>query len=297
MSHVEAMPLPETYAGENLVFLIGAPRSGTTWLQRLLATDERVRTGRETDLFDLYVGPQLKAWRRELDESRSGRGPLGLGCYVTESDFLAALREYMRRFLEPMVGGLGPDEIFLDKTPSHALFVPEIDELLPRSRFIHIVRDGRDVVASLLAASRSWGRRWAPTGPRSATQMWLAHVRAGRAARELVGSERYHEIRYEDLFSRPEESLTGVVDYLGLEWSEEDLTSALAAGSSSAPSRPLPFGGEFARRERPAVGDPRDFIRLARPGGGTELSLLTKAVIWQLARRELERLGYARRTS
>jgi aminoglycoside phosphotransferase (APT) family kinase protein len=45
-----------------MVFLVGCPRSGTTWHQKLLASHPRIRSGEESHFFSLYVGPQLRAW-------------------------------------------------------------------------------------------------------------------------------------------------------------------------------------------------------------------------------------------
>src|SRR5947209_18983848 len=170
-------------SGSQLVCIVGCPRSGTTWLQRLLAGHPRVCTGQESDVFDIYLGPQLRAWRRELDPSSSGRGGVGLACYLDDPTFLSILRRYADNLLDPMLGQLGPDDLFVEKTPSHALYIPEIVELLPRTRFIHVLRDARDTVASLVAAARSWGRGWAPRRVRGAAQMWVQHVRAVREAR------------------------------------------------------------------------------------------------------------------
>src|ERR671933_387616 len=123
--------------GQRLVCIVGCPRSGTTWLQRLLAGHPNVRTGQESDVFDIYLGPQLRAWRRELDPDSSGRGGVGLACYFDDAGFTRALRRYAVDLLEPMLGGLGPDDLFVEKTPSHALYIPEILELFPQTRFIH----------------------------------------------------------------------------------------------------------------------------------------------------------------
>jgi hypothetical protein len=54
------------YQGHNLVFLIGCPRSGTTWLQRLLASHPQVRTVQETFLFPRYISPQLRGKYSEV---------------------------------------------------------------------------------------------------------------------------------------------------------------------------------------------------------------------------------------
>ena len=98
-----------------------------------------------------------------------------------------------------MLDGLGPGDIFVEKTPSHALFIPEILELFPGSRFIHVLRDARDTVASLLAASRGWGRGWAPRRATAAARMWVEHVRAVRCAATRLPGEKLCEVRYEAL--------------------------------------------------------------------------------------------------
>lgn len=126
-----------TYKGHNLVLIVGCSRSGTTWLQRLLAGDPRVRTGQESFLFGRYVAPQLRAWRREFALERdpttaTGRGGVGLSCYFEEHEFLAILRNYMWQLLRPLTGSLKPGELFVDKTPLNALYLPEISERLDR---------------------------------------------------------------------------------------------------------------------------------------------------------------------
>lgn len=69
------------YGGHNVVFLVGSPRSGTTWVQRLLASHPQIQTGQESHLFAAYIGPQLRAWRAGSDPLKwSGRGAVGLEC-------------------------------------------------------------------------------------------------------------------------------------------------------------------------------------------------------------------------
>ena len=96
---------------------------------------------------------------------------------------------------------LQPDEWFLEKTPSHALYIPEIKQLLPDSRFIHLVRDCRDVVASLMTASQGWGASWAPSSVELAAAMWAqAPVDAAKVAAKNLSPQEFREIRYEDLW-------------------------------------------------------------------------------------------------
>ena len=77
----------DDYKGENIVFIVGAPRNGITWLQKLLSTHPQIKTGQESGLFDTNVGPQLKAWKRDMYPGSSGR-PVGFPCYFTEKQFI-----------------------------------------------------------------------------------------------------------------------------------------------------------------------------------------------------------------
>src|SRR5205823_957842 len=70
--------------------------------------------------------------------------------------------------------------VVLEKTPAHTLHVPLIRRVVPQARFIHVIRDPRTVVSSLLdAAGRSWGSNWAPRDPYGAALLWQQHVEAG----------------------------------------------------------------------------------------------------------------------
>jgi hypothetical protein len=94
-----------------------------------------------------------------------------------------------------------------DKTPIHSLFLTELRAVFPDLRVVHVIRDGRDVVASFQRI-RDY------TVPRAARQ-WLDYVGAAQAfgARHAAS---YLEIRYERLVSRPRETVDDVTAFLGL---------------------------------------------------------------------------------
>jgi len=290
-------PINPASEGEQLVFIVGCPRSGTTWLQRLLAAHPNVRTGQESDLFDLYVGPLLRTWRRELDAEASGRGGVGLACYHTEAEFMASLKRYANELLRPMVDGLPHGSVFVEKTPSHALYIPEIVELFPRSRFIHVLRDARDTVASILAASRGWGRGWAPRRANGAARMWVEHVRAARCAAARLPAQQFFEVRYESLHQNGSQTMRGVVDWLDLTWSDADIDGALAANRPEAAragkGTPIPMAGAFGAQFGPVVREPGGFIRRAESGGWRhDLSLIERLQVWRVAHQDMAELGY-----
>lgn len=288
------------YTGHNIIFIVGSPRSGTTWLQRLLSSHPKVLTGQESDIFDAYIGPQLRAWHRSINPQNTGRSAVGLGCYFLEEKFLKLLREYMLKLLEPMIGNLQPDEIFIEKTPSHALYIPEIMEMLPMCRIIHVLRDARDVVASLLAASKSWGTSWAPRTAKSAAVMWLRHVQAVQKSANRLTKKCFYEIRYEDLHSRSFEIMNDLTNrFINLDWSEEEIKEAIDYNKpeKAKETRIVPnitIGGEWKKiTDYNFLKEPNGFIRKAQPGSWKEdLSLKEKFQVWQIARKMMVEVGY-----
>jgi hypothetical protein len=290
-----------SFTGHNLLFVVGAPRSGTTWLQRLLATHPGVRTGQESKLFTTYVSPQLAAWRREMQRKPrpgrplTGRLHTGLSCYFTEPEFLKVLRAYTADLVQPMVGGLRPHEWFLEKTPAHAQCLDDIRLVLPDARVVHLIRDGRDVVASLLAASRTWGTTWAPNTARRAALTWVANVQNARRAATHFRADRYCEIRYEALSSDTALVLRRVADFLELEWAQKDLEDAIRINAAdelrAGRGTDIPLGGEFRREAR--VTEPDGFVRRATVGAWRrDLSPGQRLVVSWFARGLLRELGY-----
>jgi hypothetical protein len=287
----------DDYRGANLLFVVGCPRSGTTWVQQLLASHPCIRTGQESDLFDLYIGPQLRAWQRELDPASSGRGGVGLGCYFTDGEFRSALREYMLRLLEPMIGQLQPGELFLEKTPSHVLYVPEIRALLPEARFIHVLRDARETAASLLKAGQAWGSGWAPKRASHAARMWVEHVHAARVAMQQLAPAQFFEVRYESLHADGQGTLRALVDWLALPWNDGDIRAALTRNAPemarTGKGTPIPLGGAFGQSAGPVVKEPPGFVRRAQAGAWrNDLKPLDRVAIWRVAHATMAEVGY-----
>jgi hypothetical protein len=291
------MASSEEYYGQNLVFIVGCPRSGTTWLQRLLACHPKIRTGQETNLFSDYIGLLLNRFYYTLNPEF--RGGVGMGCYLTEEEFLKILQSFMFTLLQPIVKHLNSGEFFVEKTPDHTKYVREIIMFLPQCRIINVVRDARDVVASLLAASKSWGRSWAPSTVDQAAQKWVDTIVAVRDAKKYVPLNQFFEVRYEDLYETPQKILTMCCDFLGLDWDEKAVSQAIEANNPktvtfSNPGTPIPLGGEIARRSGSIVVEPKGFIRRACPGNWrSDLSLLEKYRVWRICRKIMAEVGYS----
>ena len=299
-SNVSGQIQPNTlgldYDGHDMVFVVGCPRSGTTWAHRLLACHPQIRTGQESHVFHVHIGPQLRSWRKLADPKRN-RGGVGLSCYFTEEEFFRILKAYLLTLIEPMVAHLGPRELFLEKSPPHVLFLPEIFELLPNARVIHVLRDARDVVSSLLSGDE-WCSWWAPEKASDAADIWAGHIKAFRDALPKIPRERIHEIRYESLSESPVAVLRQCVDFLGLEWDLADIAKAVDANmasraKASGGGTPIPLFGEAAKHSGPVVVEPKNFIRKAQAGAWeTDLSWSQKFWVWRKANNLMEEMDY-----
>ncbi len=99
-----------------------------------------------------------------------------------------------------------------DKTPQHAFFINDIKSVFPEARFIHLIRDGRDV-------AESYKRVF--IGPQSiygAAKRWKNYVNALDDAKNDLDAEHYLEIRFEDLVSNPDKQLAKILAFLDEEY-------------------------------------------------------------------------------
>lgn len=295
-TNVSSIDDVDGYKGHDLVFVVGAPRSGTSWLQQLLASHPCVSTGQESGILQ-YVVPQLRIWQREMDRIEAGELVTGLTCYFNEAEFVVILRRYMFSLLAPMRASIPNGGLFIEKTPGHVEFLTEIGRLLPQAYVVHIVRDARDVTASIVAASRSWAAEWAPDDALKAAQMWAHYVGAARRGRQGLNPDRYFEVHYEDLVHDTRGTLLSLSTALGLEWTSDELEQALekntAKSAKAGRATPIPLYGEAATARGSTMQKPDDFVRKARVGSWREdLGPIARAKVWIAARHLMRDLGY-----
>jgi len=287
------------FTGQNLVFIAGCPRSGTTYLQRLLAALPFVKTGQESHIFSL-IGPLWETWRVQAKFAGRGlRGGVGLPLYFNEAEYKNVLKDFLFQLLKPMVGTLNSREIFVEKTPSNALYIDTIHELLPQARIIFVQRDARDVVASLLAASRAlWGKDWAPNSPVKAARIWCAHLNSAKQSAQHLPNSIFYEIKYEDIVTNPTMWLTDINIFLGLNSSNEDIENAVRENSLEAAritgGTKIPVGVKSVKTNCSFITEPDGFIRRGKPNGWkTDLTLFEKFCVWYIARSAMKQSGYS----
>ena len=208
---------------QRLFFIVGAPRSGTTLLQRMLDAHPQMAVARETHFMNkIWSRRQVFGdiasdtnWRKLLAACER-LPPFVDGGYDGPS-FTKKVENGPRRYgplfrslLVELVGS-GDYALLGEKTPQHILYVSQIEELLPGARFLHIVRDPRAVTASMQRVPFSRGEVWLDA------RDWRSRIHSIRSLSADL-SVLVYTIRYEDLVGEPVPTLHAICSFLGLEF-------------------------------------------------------------------------------
>jgi hypothetical protein len=112
-----------------------------------------------------------------------------------------------------------------------------LERLFPAAQYVHLVRDGRDAATSFLQMpAGTYTRTWAhPDTPAEFACLWRIEVTAARALGRRVGSERYLEVRYEDLVAEPDRVVRAICAFAELEFEPDMLDYA---GSVDVAAKP-----------------------------------------------------------
>jgi hypothetical protein len=280
--------------GDNLVFIGGCPRSGTTWLQRLIASHPLVRTGQESFVIPWYVHPIAQRWKKDV--KNPAPAAVGLSAYLNESQGKELIARYVWMMMDSITGNLPPGVIFLEKTPANSLYIEEIMEYIPKAKFIHIIRDGRDVVSSLLAASKTWGfKPWGNLNSYTAAKLWVRHLDAVKNSKKSVPKGQFFELKYETLLDSPEELLEAISNFLGIEWPKDQIKEAVqrnALSSELEQRTKLAVGGEKAKKFENEGRTAAEFGSHSTSEKRRGLNPLQRFMVWMAARDTLKQYGY-----
>jgi Sulfotransferase family len=241
-------------------FIVASARSGTTMLRLILNRHPRIAVPPEsrfiTELWqgsdqvevDNFLGrlaahERFAAWELSIEAVHK---ELGENSTVSYHDAItAAYRAYARSKGKDLWG---------DKTPRYVEHIPFLARLFPGSRFIHLVRDGRDVALSY--ADVSFG----PKTVSSSAHLWAKRVSAGIRDGRALGPARYTEIRYEQLVEDADPQLHELCAFLGVSFepimlhgpgsNEDDVLSRAAAYNPHVTDKPKSGVREWRRTMR-----------------------------------------------
>ena len=205
------MPLPAP-------FVCGVTRSGTTLLRLMLDSHPDLAIPGETH----WVARFIRNMERTRMDARQAAD------FIVESkrwqEFHLDAQELRARIakLEPlnaadvvrtfyaMYSEREGKTRYGDKTPGYVQEMIRIQRVLPEARFIHTIRDGRDVAVSHMRMN------WGPATPAESAELWVARI--SRARRLAPRIDHYSEIRFEDLVTDSEGTLRKVCAFIDLDF-------------------------------------------------------------------------------
>jgi hypothetical protein len=243
----------------NIFFVCGAPKSGTTWLQRVLDAHPEVCCSGEGHFITRFSAPMSKvinAYNRgltlEAEQVYEGRPYYA---DVDQAEFDDMVRAFVLKRLTARADAR--TRWIGDKTPNYTHFLPQLHRLFPAAKIIHIVRDPRDVAVSRMAHSQRAGMTEAFTPGteqhrltvEGAVQLWIEAVaRVDAFAHDHP--RLVHELRYRDLHDDPVGETERLFRFLGTP-AEPVLIERIVAATSF----------EALAGRKPGEEDPSSFLR------------------------------------
>lgn len=273
---------------DRVIFVEGAPRSGTTWLVTLLATHPEIAgVEAESHLFDFGLD--------RLFDNIEGRDPVfrGLARYLDRDEFLDLARDFCDGVLMAMrshVSNGSTPPFVVEKTPisgrDNAFDLERERDVYPDGWFIHIVRDREAVIRSLMRAP------WMPDRSYAACAAhWDRTV--GRARAALGDLPRYREVSYEDLRRDPAATCKDLFEWLGVRACEDELaTVRVLSREQFSDLGAAPPAARQPSRVRPFLSKARTMLerRAEHAQSHTAASALAFYVVQAMHERDVETL-------
>ena len=271
-------------------FVVGSDRSGTTMLMMMLDAHPELGVSRESwFLIDLMDALPLEG---PLDDEQVGRAYEILRAHprwqrwdIPDEQLRAALDALEKPDLATLVEAVFRLDLerngkasWGDKTPAYVREIDRILTLFPDARFVHLVRDARDVCISL--------RKVGWHGPTLANmaRYWNEHVASGIEAGRRRGEPTYLEIAYEDLVLDVEGQLRRICGFLGVDFDPAMLHWYEQTAEKTA-DRPMKYQTKLHRAPRPS-----DVGRWRR-----EMSAFDVAIVETYAGDTMRAVGQTRR--
>jgi hypothetical protein len=218
------------------VFIVGGARSGTTLLQRMVDAHPDIAVIHETHWIPRFYEERIgltpdgtvtkELASKLLDDRRFVK--LGIGPRELEGlippDGPISYADYVTGIFD-LYGQARGKRLVGEKTPGYVRSIPSLHYLWPKAKFVHLIRDGRDVFLSMRdwkRVDRSVGRfaAWTRDPVSTSAYWWKWDVERGREAASSLGPDLYHELRYEELIFEPAEELAKLCAFLGLPYDE-----------------------------------------------------------------------------
>jgi hypothetical protein len=172
--------------------------------------------------------------------------------FQAATDYSAAVRAVLAAF-----AGSHGKRWYGDKTPGYVIHLDFLGRLFPEAKFIHIIRDGRDVALGYVERPE-----WGPRTITEAAFYWRSRVSRGQEAGRRLGAQRYREVRYEAFLDDPAGVAAGLCEFIGIPFAPQMLDYH-ERGTSFAANSKDPQA--FKALSRPPTKGLRDWRKDMRP--------------------------------
>jgi len=277
---------------DQLVFLIGSPRSGSTLLSRMLGAHSRIFAPEEphliTPIAHLGYFESVESAPYDPIITRQAARTLVASLPDGEADYLCALRAYtdsIYRSLHEAHGGQATH--ILDKTPAYALNLDFLAKLYPQSRYIVLTRHPIAVWSSFVDSFFDGDSRVAH-GHNPLLERYVPTI--ARFVR--TASVPIHRVRYENLVQEPEENARTICSFLDLDYEPGMVDYGSKADSPGASTRGLGDPTTVSKESRPTTGSLSKWATTAI--GQPERVALCREILARLDDEDLSTWGYSR---
>lgn len=191
------------------VFVVGAPRSGTSMMAHALGCHPALWTGEESDFLAPLVRAAKDAW--EMGRTRGDLHWLA-AAGVSWEEFAAWLGLGMNAMYTDRAAG----RRWVEQTPQYTTAMPLLADMIPGARFVYMLRDGRSVVHSLRHFVR-------PVEHERASHLWARMVRAGLEFQASPRRSQIHIVDYASIVSDTASTMAEIYAFLGLDECRESV--------------------------------------------------------------------------
>ena len=272
---------------DRLIFLIGAPRSGTTLLARMLGAHSAIHQRAEPHLITpiAHLGYFGKVQKAPYDPNNVDQAirefvadlPRG------EADYLDGLRAYTDTLYGRMLATAPGKRFFLDKTPAYALVLPFLTKLYPDARYVVLTRHPLAVQTSYVESFFDGDWQVAVTH-----NPILARYVPALASFVRDRPVALLHVRYEELVRDPEGEFRRICEYLGVPFEAE----AIAYGEKGDAPKGLGDPTGVARHTRPVTSSVSKWA--AEIAARSDVLALVQKLLDELDPADLATLGYPR---
>lgn len=219
------------------IFVTGFPRSGTTLLGNILDRHPRIGIFVESFFIPEYYWTQIFHWpltknknlfklaRAITQEDASVRNGLKLQSSVVNNLRKRTYPELLNALMKNWVEEKGKKR-WGDKSPGYITKLKVLHRMYPEAKFIHIIRDGRDVWTSI-------GHKWEDNVVLVARD-WAKSIHSARKYAKSNLKDKYLELRYEDLVAQPRDEIQKVLEFLNEEYNDAVLKTSMTTSRNVA---------------------------------------------------------------